>query len=74
MRDDQKEALDRFYLGVGLISKDPKFNSMSVEGFGQWKFYQHIMSVNADGNISEEVNELETIDCLSNLNNFAEPS
>ena len=32
------------------------------------------MSVNADGNISEEVNELETIDCMSNLNNFDEPS
>ena len=74
MSDDQIEALDRFYLGVGLVSKDPKFNTMLAQGFGSWKFYQHIMSVNVDGLVSEEVTELQTVDCFSNLDNFDEPS
>ena len=73
MTSDQMTALDSFYLGVGFAT-DPSLREYDELGFGSWKFYEHLYILDEEGNIAEEVRELETASCFASIDNFFKPS
>lgn len=70
------QALDSFYIGVGLLTT-PFKNYDVDEIFGTWKFFQQVRKYNpATGEVFDEKTELNTTSCRAFVDNnyFFEPS
>ena len=68
MTDEQMEAYDLFYMGVGFATP-PNFE-YEERGFGDWRFFQHVQVKGETGAIVEQVTEVTTINCFAFMSDF----
>lgn len=68
MSEEQMEAYDIFYMGVGFATP-PNFE-YEERGFGDWRFFQHVKVVSETGAIVEQVTEVKMINCFAFMSDF----